>query len=267
VNAKSKFIPSVLMTLLGGTAAFLAVGQVHAALVTIVKDGGAPETCTMDSISVAASGDAKVVVHCSPVGSTTTTVSSSTTTTTTVLSTTTTTIPPNVVQFNLASAYTVYSDRTFVPGCINGQDWGHTSCEYEGNARYGMIYSGKFTLAARSKKIMSLLQAQAGENFGMFSGAISTTGRGDLNGADGDCRFTESVSPYLTIADQAYVDSLGPPVTRWGYTYDPAAGICVVPADAPIYMNITPAGPGAEQCGTGKICRTQIIEGSPNYAQ
>jgi len=174
---------------------------------------------------------------------------------------------PNMIPFDLASSFSVYSDRTFVPGCISGQDWGRTDCESQGNAKYGTIYSGQFTLKAKSKKIMSLLQAQAGENFGMFSGAISALSRVDLIGINPSCRFIESIQPYLTIADKDYVDSLGPIVTRPGYTYDPSAGICIVPSDKPIFLNITPSGPGSNNCGNRSVCRTQIIEGSPNFVR
>jgi len=101
---------------------------------------------------------------------------------------------------------------------------------------------------------LKLDRAEAGETFSSFSGAISVT-PGDLNPANTKCIFS-AVAPYVDLVDQAYVSANS---FSGLFGFDPFVSSCVVPSNTILYMNFTPSGVGAEQCGGSSICRTQII--------
>lgn len=166
--------------------------------------------------------------------------------------------PTGVTVFDLSQS----SNRTFIPGCIAGQNWQQTDCEYSGSMKAGAIYAARVRVTRNGHVNLKFDRAETGEVDGGSGvrGALSSI-PGDTQTGTPSCIFGE-VDPYLSVADTenaaasaaADVCSLLPPELRGGC--QPIEPPCVVAPDTTYYMNFTPTLPS---CGSGSECRVQLI--------
>lgn len=166
--------------------------------------------------------------------------------------------PTGVTVFDLSAS----SNRTFVPGCIDGRNWQQTDCEYSGSMKAGAIYAARVRVPRNSHVNLKFDRAETGEVDGGSGvrGALSSI-PGDTQTGTPSCIFGE-VDPYLSVADTenaaasaaADVCSLLPPELRGGC--QPIEPPCVVAPDTVYYLNFTPTLSG---CGSGSECRVQLI--------
>ena len=162
--------------------------------------------------------------------------------------------PTGVTVFDLSSS----SNRTFVPGCIRGESWNSTDCEYNGSMRSGQIYAARVKVPRNGEKNIKFDRAETGEADGGSGvrGALSSI-PGDTQTGSTSCVFG-AIDPYITVStsvSNADFCSFLPPELRSGCR--PADPPCAVSADTVYYLNFTPTLPS---CGNGAECRVQIIE-------
>lgn len=159
--------------------------------------------------------------------------------------------------------FSTSSNRTFVPGCINGQAWNQTDCEYQGGMIEGKAYAARVKVPQGGKLLAKFDRAEAGEADGGSGvrGGLSSI-PGDMQATNPACVF-EAISPYIEIADTIRAEqdavfdicSTLPPELR-GQCH-PIEPPCVVAADQMYYLNFTPT---LEGCGNGATCRTLLIQ-------
>ncbi len=167
--------------------------------------------------------------------------------------------PTGVTVFDFSTS----SNRTFVPGCINGQAWNQTDCEYQGGMIEGKAYAARVKVPQGGKLLAKFDRAEAGEADGGSGvrGGLSSI-PGDMQATNPACVF-EAISPYIEIADTIRAEqdavfdicSTLPPELR-GQCH-PIEPPCVVAADQMYYLNFTPT---LEGCGNGATCRTLLIQ-------
>lgn len=151
------------------------------------------------------------------------------------------------------------SNRTFLPGCIDGRDWKTSNCEYEGGLAAGGTYAARVRLGRNTAKTFKFDLAEAGEASSEVRGALSSI-PGDLQSQAPNCLFG-GAKQRIVVADAEYADaggSINIPVVP-GLPPIPGAApepMCVVPADTLLYLSFTPSDPG---CGQSLLCRALLI--------
>lgn len=148
--------------------------------------------------------------------------------------------------------YDILHQRSYVPGCINGENGYYSNCGYQGSAKQGEIYSGRLDLRTTKDQFLTITYAERQETFSGFEGAVSLT-YGDTATPIGG----QTACVLSTRAKTVAVLSEDDPANL-GNT-DPRA--CRVPAGVKtVYISITPAGSQAGKCGLagGEICRYLI---------
>lgn len=221
-------------------AAILAANA-WAATATFRAPGG-EANCTLEAISVTSAGNATMTVTgCAPFGG--------------PGPTPTPTPPPppppgntDLVVFDL----TPDRNRVFIPGCIGGQDWLHTDCEYNGSAKYGRIYAARFQLGANDSVGLKIDRAETGENSAEFMGVVSTV-PGLIYSADAWC-VASPPAQSVQVADAIYAANASVAIPGIG-GIDP--NLCVMPAGVDLYFSFTPVLSG---CGENLICRAQLVD-------
>lgn len=156
--------------------------------------------------------------------------------------------PSNVFVFSPSKS----SNRTFLPGCINGEDWQKTNCEYQGSLKKGSIYSAEIKVGSNFSKSFKVDRAEAGENYGWVDTVISYK-PGDLTPISDKCKWT-AIANYPSFVDQKYINA------NSGSGFNLFGGACVVNSDTTIYINMFENGPDSDKCGSTFICRVQFIE-------
>lgn len=164
--------------------------------------------------------------------------------------------PTGVAVFDLSPN----SNRTFIPGCIRGENWVTTNCEYDGSLKFGQTYAARVKIPRSGQMNLKFDRAETGEADGGSGvrGALSSI-PGDIQTGSPACVFG-ALDPYITVIDQAVatatVDfcSLLPPELRNGCR--PIEPACAVAADTTYYLNFTPT---LASCGGGSECRVQLI--------
>lgn len=161
--------------------------------------------------------------------------------------------PTGVIVFDLSAN----SNRTFVPGCIRGENWNSTNCEYDGSLKAGQIYAARVKVPRSGQMNLKFDRAETGEADGGSGvrGALSSI-PGDTQTGSPACVFG-AVDPYITVStsagDQDFCSFL-PADLRGGC--QPVEPPCSVVADTLYYLNFTPTLPS---CGNGAECRVQLI--------
>lgn len=151
------------------------------------------------------------------------------------------------------------SNRTFLPGCIDGRDWKTSNCEYEGGLAAGVSYAARVRLGRNTTRTFKFDLAEAGEVSSEVRGALSSI-PGDLQSQAPNCLFG-GTKQRITVADAEYAEAVGtinipvvpglPPIP--GTEPEP---MCVVPADTLLYLSFTPFDP---RCGKNILCRALLI--------
>lgn len=165
------------------------------------------------------------------------------------------TTPGGVIVFDLSAS----SNRTFLPGCIDGRDWKTSNCEYEGGLAAGVAYAARVRLGRNTTQTLKFDLAETGEASSEVRGALSSI-PGDLQSQAPNCLFG-GARQRITLADTEYASAVVPITIPVPPGFPPIPGLepkpmCVVPADTLLYLNFTPADP---DCGDGILCRAQLI--------
>lgn len=164
--------------------------------------------------------------------------------------------PSGVTVFDLSST----SNRTFVPGCIKGQNWVNTDCEWQDNLG-SKVYAARVRIPRNSSSNYKFDRAEAGES-GSWSvrGALSSI-PGDFQSSSPSCVFG-GADNRVDVADTVWqasnesfdlCSSLPPEL---GYSNYGCGGVpsCVVSADTMYYLSFTVDG------GCPGTCRIQILQ-------
>lgn len=143
------------------------------------------------------------------------------------------------------------SNRTFVPGCIDGQSWNTTNCEYQSGLVAGHIYGARTRVGVNGNKLLKIERAETGEASSSVHGVVSQE-PGAVVTSNPKCAFTSS-SQSIEIQDSVW--AANSQIDIGGVVYD--FSTCVMPANAPLYLNFTPDD---GRCGNSIECRVQVIE-------
>jgi len=163
--------------------------------------------------------------------------------------------PSGVIVFDLSST----SNRTFVPGCIKGEDWLRTDCEWQ-DSMGSKVYAARIRIPQSSAKNYKFDRAEAGE-FGSWSvrGALSSI-PGDFQSGSPACVFggSDNRVDVVDTVRQAAMDA-----SEFCFDFPPEIGAsqpscsagppsCVVSADTLYYLSFTVDG------GCPGTCRIQV---------
>lgn len=210
--------------------AALLAANAWAASATFRAPGG-EAVCTLEAITVSASGNATMTVTgCAPFGGPGPTP------------TPTPTPPPpppgnpDLVVFDL----TPDRNRVFIPGCIDGQDWRTTDCEHNGSARYGRIYAARFQLGTNDAVGLKIDRAETGEDSAEFLGVVSTVPV-LIYSADARCVLSAPAQSVM-VADAVYAANASISIPGIG-GIDP--NLCVMPVGQDAFLSFTRYCPAA----------------------
>ncbi len=164
----------------------------------------------------------------------------------------------NVIVFDLSPT----SNRLFVPGCINGEDWQTTGCGHNGSLQSGTTYAARITFPSshlgkvpdqNNTDRYKIDRAEAGETSGggVAQGAVTTT-PGEITASDPHCQIGPENGFTIDIART----NSCPTTLPTGGTINPCEGYCVVPENTQLYLSFRPQ----QTCGSTDICRVQLLD-------